>query len=285
MVSIQLESSLDVVLNKRINRKDATLREVLTALRNTAPLVPEYRHPLARFSFRTVYADSTAKGRFQQKELGMVYSRDILGEPGSLGVTAPRLREDADGEAREPSEREKEERTLDELRFVPGDYLLIAVLLPKNVGAPTEIAIKGSAGAGVPQTSNGWRSGAAGAGRGDGGWGGAIAAPSGPGAGRGGGHWRGDSNPTPSGPRGGRGGRGGGDLGRDRDRDRDVDRADRRVPPPRRGDRSDSPPTRGRGGWGRGGRGGRGGGRSRSRTRSRSRSRSPPPPPRRRRYD
>ncbi|KNZ72703.1 Histone deacetylase complex subunit SAP18 [Termitomyces sp. J132] len=185
--------------------KDATLREVLTTLRNTAPLVSEYRHPLARFSFRTVYADSLAKGRFSQKDLGMVYSRDILGEPGSLNVTAPRLA-DEDG-TREPSEREKEERTLDELRFVPGDFLLVAVLLPKSVGAPSEINIKGS-GAGGPGATNGWRGG--GAGRGDGGWGGAL---SGPGAGRGGGHWRGESNAPVGGGRG-RGGRGGGDLGR-----------------------------------------------------------------------
>ncbi|KAG6917655.1 hypothetical protein DXG01_001630 [Tephrocybe rancida] len=267
--------------------RDATLREVLTALRNTAPTIPEYRHPLARFSFRTVYADSIAKGRFSQKDLGMVYSRDILGEPGSLGVTAPRLREEDEG-TRELSEREREERTLEELRFVPGDFLLVAVLLPKSVTAPAEIAIKGSAGPGAAlggAGANGWRGGAGpGAGRGDGGWTGAVA----PTAGRGGGHWRGDSNAPAPGPGGrGRGGRGGGDFGRDRDREggREFDR-DRRVPPPRR---SDSPPTRGRG-WGDRGRGGRGGGRgggggrNRSRSRSFSRSRSPPPP-RRRRYD
>ncbi|KAK7029378.1 hypothetical protein VNI00_014632 [Paramarasmius palmivorus] len=232
--------------------KDATLREVLTTLRNTAPHVPEYRHPLARFSFKTVYADSTNKGRFASKELGIVYSRDILGEPGSLTSTAPRLLEDYDNENREPTEREKEERTLDELRFVPGDYLLVAVLLPKNVTLPTEVPLKGAA--------NGWKSGGAREPRGDGGWGGAVAGP-GPGHGRGGGHWRGDSSGAP------RGGRGRGD------RDRDADRSDRRVPPPRRGS-----PQRGDGGWG-----GRGGGRSGRRTsRSRSRSRSPP---RKRRYD
>lgn len=157
-----------------IYRKDATLREVLTALRKTAPAVPEYRHPLARFSFRTVYADPGNKGRFSQKDLGMVYSRDILGEPGSVNVTAPRLREDIDGENREPSEREKEERTLEELRFVPGDYLLIAVLLPKNVTVPTEISIKGSAGPGATM-SNGWRGTGVTSGRGDGGWGGSLA--------------------------------------------------------------------------------------------------------------
>ncbi|PFH46557.1 hypothetical protein AMATHDRAFT_69548 [Amanita thiersii Skay4041] len=228
--------------------RDSTLREVLTTLRSAAPHVVEYRHPLARFSFRTVYADSGNKGRFAQKDLGMVYSRDILGEPGSLNNTAPRLTEDADGEVREPTEREKEERTLDELRFVPGDYLLVSVILPKNVTLPSEPSSKGALPASAStSTANGWR-------KGDSGWGAAPTA----GTGRGGGHWRGESNPAPSAPRG-RGGRGGGDIGRDRDR---------RVPPPR------SPPPRG--GWG----DRRGGRRSRSRSRSRS-------PPRRRnsRYD
>ncbi|KAJ7022066.1 histone deacetylase complex protein [Mycena alexandri] len=251
--------------------KDATLREILTTLRNTAPHVAEYRHPLARFSFRTVYVEQGSRGRFVSKDLGMVYSRDILGEPGTLTSTAPRLLEDAFDTPVE-REREREERTLDDLRFVPGDFLLIAVLLPKSVTLPTEISIKGAA------PANGWRTGpGVGSTKGDSGWGSAGAGPlpsgTAPGAGRGGGHWRGDSTATPRGGRGG--GRGGGDVGRDRDRDRDRDleRPDRRVPPPRRN--RESPPHRG--GWGdRGGRGRRGG------RDSRSRSRSPPPPRRRR---
>jgi len=78
------------------------------------------------------------------------------------------LENDDDGEegGKEKSEREKEERTLDELRFVPGDYLCVAVLLPKNVNVVTgerDIAIKGSAGgASGPPATNGWRTGAAG---------------------------------------------------------------------------------------------------------------------------
>ncbi|KAJ7169419.1 histone deacetylase complex protein [Mycena filopes] len=248
--------------------KDATLREILTTLRNTAPHVAEYRHPLARFSFRTVYVEQGSRGRFVSKDLGMVYSRDILGEPGTLTSTAPRLLEDAF----DAPVADRDERTLDDLRFVPGDFLLIAVLLPKSVTLPTEISIKGAA-----PTANGWRTGpGAGPTKGDGGWGSAGGGPLPSGtapAGRGGGHWRGDSTAA---PRGGRGaGRGGGDTGRDRDRDRDrdLDRPDRRVPPPRRS--RDSPPHRG-GGWGdRGGRGRRGGRDSRSRSRS--------PPPRRRR--
>ncbi|KAF8120311.1 hypothetical protein EV363DRAFT_1130138, partial [Boletus edulis] len=94
---------------------------------------PEFRHPLARYSFRAMYADGANKGRFAQKELGMV---DILGEPGTLEFAAARPLEDTDGEHREPSEREKEERTLEELRFVPGDYLCVSIILPKGA-APT----------------------------------------------------------------------------------------------------------------------------------------------------
>ncbi|KAF7340063.1 hypothetical protein MVEN_01924400 [Mycena venus] len=148
--------------------KDATLREILTTLRNTAPHVAEYRHPLARFSFRTVYVEQGSRGRFVSKDLGMVYSRDILGEPGTLTSTAPRLLEDTF----EESGPIGDERTLDDLRFVPGDFLLVAVLLPKSVTLPTEISIKGAAPA-----ANGWRSGPGlGSAKGDGGWGGAGAA-------------------------------------------------------------------------------------------------------------
>ncbi|KIM75231.1 hypothetical protein PILCRDRAFT_79224 [Piloderma croceum F 1598] len=276
--------------------KDATLRELLTSLRDIAPQTPEYRHPLARYSFRAIYADSAARGRFASKDLGIVYSRDILGEPGTLNSPAPRLLEDEDdGEegGKEKSEREKEERTLDELRFVPGDYLCVAVLLPKNVNVVTgerdrDIAIKGSAGgASGPPATNGWRTGGAGgSARGDGGWGGSVAPISaGAPTGRGGGHWRGGSDIPPPisrglgrGRGGGGGGGGGGDFaGRDRDYDSRMDSRgdrDRRVPPPRR----DSPPHRGGGGRDRDRGGPRGGRRSLSRSRSRT-------PPRRKRYD
>ncbi|OCH94482.1 hypothetical protein OBBRIDRAFT_722567 [Obba rivulosa] len=233
--------------------KDATLREVLTTLRATAPATPEYRHPLARYSFRALYADSAARGRVAQKDLGIVYSRDILGEPGTLSSPAPRLLSDDD--APPPAD----ERTLDELRFVPGDYLCVAVLLPKNATVPGpagELAIKGTA-APAAAATNGWKGSGA---RGDSGWAGSVAATPGPaGLGRGGGHWRGGSDPAPPVPRGR--GRGGDFAGRDRD----FDRTERR-PPPRRD--SPPPPPR-RDTWGDRDRGGR-------RPVSRSRSRSPP---------
>ena len=147
----------------------------------------------------------------------------------------------AGGEGRGP-------RTLEDLRFVPGDYLAISAILPKNVTLPT--------GPGAANSSTTPTGGAPG-------WKSATPTNGGPpgGLGRGGGHWRGSSDV----PSRGRGGGRGAPVGRG-DRDRD---SDRRVPPPRRP--RESPPRRDIGGYG---------GRNRSRSRSIS-------PPRRRgsRYD
>lgn len=211
------------------------------------------------------------------KELGMVYSRDVLGEPGT--VERLLLEDDNDSNANESSPqtegRDKGDRTLEELRFVPGDYLCIAVVLPKSVMNMKTNEEPRAVGAG-------WKNASAAPPirGGDGGWAGNLGNASGGGApGRGGGHWRGASDaPAGRGRGGGRGGGGDGfrgDRDRDRDRgDRDRDRdfgGDRRVPPPRRGSpnsgrRTPPPPPRG-GGWGRAGRD--------RRSRSRSPSRSP----------
>ncbi|KAA1479173.1 hypothetical protein DENSPDRAFT_810109 [Dentipellis sp. KUC8613] len=223
--------------------KDATLAEVLTTLRNVGPQTPEFRHPLARYSFRAVYADAGNRGLFAQKDLGIVYSRDILGEPGTLDGTARRLLED-----KETGPLQKDARTLEELRFVPGDYMCITVLLPKSATIPApggELTIKGS-GAAAAAAANGWKNAPAPA---------LDRSGPPPPIGRGGGgHWRGGSD-APSAPGRGRGGRG--DIGRPRERDLDRtrddrfrddrmrDERDRRPPPPRRGE---SPPPRR--GWG-----------------------------------
>jgi histone deacetylase complex subunit SAP18 len=263
-------------LTRSPKRKDATLFELLTTIRNSAPSTLEYRHPHARYSFRTIYADAGNRGQFALKDLGVVYSRDTLGDLG----TVEQLLDD-DTAAQDSAARQKEARTLDELRFVPGDYLCVSVMLPKNVQAnfsadPSAPKGQGQGPGGSPLSAtpaNGWKS-AGGLGRGAG-------APSGPGApplsaGRGGGHWRGGSDAPPQPARGRDFGAGRGDRDRDRDRDRERDRdggrfrdeRDRRPPPPRR----ESPPARVP--WGDRDRGVRD---RRSLSRSRSRSRSPPP--------
>ncbi|OCB87229.1 DNA/RNA polymerase [Sanghuangporus baumii] len=189
--------------------RDATLKEVLTSLRLITNN-PDIRHPLAKFLFRSLYADSAARGRIATRDLGSVSSREILGEPGTLDAPAPRLLTDGDEES-------DNVKTLEELRFFPGDYLCISVALPKHVTAP-DVSIRGAAGG---QPVNGWKSS------------GPLSPPGPPGGlGRGGGHWRGGSDPYAGRGRGGRA---------ERSR-RELDRElDRRLPPPRR---RDSPPHR-----------------------------------------
>ncbi|KAH6891560.1 Sin3 associated polypeptide p18-domain-containing protein [Coprinopsis sp. MPI-PUGE-AT-0042] len=278
--------------------KDATLRELLTTLRDTSSpsslAFAELKHPLARFSFKALDADSSPNSsghkssrstfKYTTKELGMVYSRDILGEPGPFSLstgatTAPRLLQDeeqqassthtldaddtANGNGAGDKAGRDHDKTLEDLRFVPGDYMLISVILPKSA-----LATPATAAGGASATELNIK--------------GANATQAGGGAGANSSNWRGGSDPLTfvSGRggrgRGARGGRGGGDFaGRDAGRDggrnrdfagRDRDReTDRRPPPPRRPG-GDTPPRRG----GRGNSPVRRGGRDDSPRRSRS---------------
>ncbi|KAF8524549.1 Sin3 associated polypeptide p18-domain-containing protein [Hysterangium stoloniferum] len=203
--------------------RDATLPELITTLRITSATA-EYRHPLARFSFRALFADSINKGHFAQRDMGQFTAREMLDE--SLLLT-------------DASENRLHNRTLEELRFIPGDYLCIAVHLPKNVslgaGPAPGLTIKGSATAFSGAEAGGkWGRGAV-AGRPDGGWGGSIGQGPPGGLGRGGAHWR--ARPGVAAPSG----RGGGLAGRDEDRGWRRDRE--RDAPAARG-RRDSPPGR-----------------------------------------
>ena len=74
--------SIAVVLSSQSRRESQRAREI--------------RHPLAKFLFRSLYADSAARGRIASREIGTVFSRDILGEPGTLENPASRLLKDVD---------------------------------------------------------------------------------------------------------------------------------------------------------------------------------------------
>jgi len=210
--------------------RDATLPELITTLRIISPTA-EFRHPLARFAFRALFADSVSKGHFSQKDMGQVSARDMLDD--SMLLT-------------DSSENRLHNRTLEELRFVPGDYLTISVILPKNLnlgtGSTGGLTIKGSAAVAVGADANGkWGRGGptTGPGRGDGGWGGSLAAAGPPGGlGRGGAHWRARPGIVPP------SGRGAGLDSGGRDEDRPLRRDRERDPLPPRGRRGDSPPPR-----------------------------------------
>ena len=222
---------------------DATLREILLTLRSiSSPTHTDLQHPLAKYIFRAVYPDTSVGGggRFQTKELGTLFARDmsnvaVLSEsfdPDSRPSDGDVMDTDKDKEER--TRREREDRTLEQMRFLPGDYLDIAVILPKGASAPGAherhgvgpgLQIKGAVVAAAAANSlNGGLRGPP------------VPDRWGPAAGRGGpaagGHWRGGGPATagPSGrgaaPGGFGAGRGGGGFGRDRERDRDI-------PPPR----------------------------------------------------
>ncbi|KZV80360.1 hypothetical protein EXIGLDRAFT_845633 [Exidia glandulosa HHB12029] len=230
--------------------RDATLRELVHSLRLTIPQTPEFRHPHARYQFRALFLDpiKTRGGsvHYASKELGSISARDVS------DATLPD--EDADSPPF-TFDREKErgeDRTLEELKFYPGDLLAVALFLPKTRDPPPPAALE-------RERESKWSPAVAPPARGSGG----------------GGHWRGGAPP----------GRGG---GRDAGPDRREPPPRRTGTPPRRpispppGRRGASPPRRGGppGGRGRGGfdsdRSRFENGRGRRDMDRRSRSRSPP---------
>ena len=266
--------------------------------------------------FRAIYPDASIRGRIATRELGMVYSRDVLGDAGSVEGPAPYLLLDVEQpeggilekEGEKEREREGEKgregegekgRTLEGLRFQPGDYVCVNVVLPKHLSGSTPVGPEVIGGARLPSGPGGGGMGlgsgaGTGAGAGANGWGNgggnSNAAAS---VLRGDRHWRGGSDPAAGRSRIARAGPGRNERAvRERERERErVERVrgeperggggggvDRRGPPPRRGrDRDSLPPPARAAAYGRGAPS-----RSRSRTRSPSRS---PPPRRRARYD
>jgi len=242
--------------------KDATLRELVTYVRSLPPtsLSLTLRHPAARYSFKLVFPDATSRGRMTTKELGSVTAKDVAKVSDLRVADAPDSTMELDTPTSPADTKGDQERTLDELRVVPGDWLLVAVHVPaKAMGlsiagaagpsTPAGFGIRGAAPIAAPGAGRGLR------GSTDAGWG----------RGRGdpalGGHWRGRG----AAPATGRGG-----PGRDADRERerrDADRAKRPSPSGRDRDRRPSPTGRDRDADRH---------RSRSRSPAKSRSRSPP---------
>jgi hypothetical protein len=223
---------------------NATLREILLTLRSiSSPNHTDLQHPLAKYIFRAVYSDTSAGGggRIQVKELGTVFARDLsnvslLSESFEPGSQLSNNGDAMDMDKEERARREREDRTLEQMRFLPGDYLDVAVILPKSSAAPgghgvgPGLQIKGAVAATAAAAANSLNGGLRGA-PGPDRWGSGPAGRGGPAAG---GHWRGGA-PVPAGPPGrGAGGpprglgAGRGGSGRDRERDRDRD-----IPPPR----------------------------------------------------
>ncbi|GAO50535.1 hypothetical protein G7K_4659-t1 [Saitoella complicata NRRL Y-17804] len=109
--------------------KDATLYELTTVLAQSHPTVAQ---PGTRCAFRLIYAD-TVRGRFQVKELGTV---QVGGEKtGSAAMT------------------------LDEARFVVGDWIDVAVFSAGHHGLPEARGMSFAGGRGGGPSFRGGRGG------------------------------------------------------------------------------------------------------------------------------
>ncbi|KAG9048255.1 hypothetical protein FS837_000391 [Tulasnella sp. UAMH 9824] len=144
--------------------KDATLREVVTYLRSLPPtaLSLSLRHPSARYAFRVVFPDVTSRGKMTSKDLGTVWAKDVidLSSLASKDDTDPAGANTMDIDSSELPHTKNGDliRTLDELRVVPGDWLLVAVHLPQKAMG---MSIAGAAGAASGPSGNGPARGAA----------------------------------------------------------------------------------------------------------------------------
>jgi len=150
-----------VLIPSLAGRKDATLRELVTSLRALPPnpLTSSLRHGAARFSFRTIFADPTDRGRISYKDLGTVHARDLTQINLLEGNFETEQGTDELERRTKVEEKDKkiaEERTIDELRVQPGDWLDVAVMVPAptsvlgtagtfGVGGPGRGGIKGTA--------------------------------------------------------------------------------------------------------------------------------------------
>ncbi|KAG8924125.1 hypothetical protein FRC01_011907 [Tulasnella sp. 417] len=128
--------------------KDATLREVVTYLRSLPPtaLSLSLRHPSARYAFKVVFPDVTSRGKMAAKDLGTVWAKDVI-DPSSLASkedTDPAGVNTMEIDSSEPPATKNGDlaRTLDELRVVPGDWLLP---LAHQATDPLEVQIQSEA--------------------------------------------------------------------------------------------------------------------------------------------
>ncbi|KAF8324570.1 Sin3 associated polypeptide p18-domain-containing protein [Cantharellus anzutake] len=131
---------------------DATLRELVTALRALPPnpLTSSLRHGAARFSFRAVFPDPTDRGRISYKDLGTIHARDLTQInllEGDFETEQGTDELERRGRIEEKDKKIAEERTIEELRVQPGDWLDVAVMVPTSTGIPSA---SGSFGAGGP---------------------------------------------------------------------------------------------------------------------------------------
>jgi histone deacetylase complex subunit SAP18 len=140
-----------------------TLFELLTTIRNSAPNTIEYRHPLSRYSFCTIYADVGNRGQFAQRTSVPC----TCGTPGATLAPSSGYSIMTVEYRTTPTGRKMCARSMS--CVVPGDYLCVAGLggSAPGVGRGGGHWRGGSDAPPQPARSHGERGGDSGAGRDD----------------------------------------------------------------------------------------------------------------------
>ncbi|WWD07619.1 hypothetical protein V865_005720 [Kwoniella europaea PYCC6329] len=114
--------------------KSSTPSSLIRSLIPSFP--PPYRSPLARYSFRHIYVDASARGLYRSKDLTSFTGRDLF-ESNSNTMKNGEDKEkdkmdlDLDEIPQSSSRRKIEEKSLDGYGFVTGDLLSISLYVPE----------------------------------------------------------------------------------------------------------------------------------------------------------
>nr|XP_019047117.1 hypothetical protein I302_03724 [Kwoniella bestiolae CBS 10118]OCF26047.1 hypothetical protein I302_03724 [Kwoniella bestiolae CBS 10118] len=111
--------------------KSSTPTSLIRSLLPSFP--PPYRSPLARYSFRHIYVDASARGLYRSKDLTSFTGRDLFNTHTSNepSVDENKMDVDLDSLPQSSSRRKVEEKTLDGYGFVTGDLLSISLHIPE----------------------------------------------------------------------------------------------------------------------------------------------------------
>ncbi|ORX33927.1 Sin3 associated polypeptide p18-domain-containing protein [Kockovaella imperatae] len=124
-----------------------------------ANLPPPYRSPLARFSFRHIYVDASARGLYKSNDLVSFTGRDLSAtleeKPESKGMDMELDQTIDSGGPGARRGRKVDEKTLDGYGFVTGDLLSVCVNVPEpklhpGPNRPPLMGLSNGAGAGGP---------------------------------------------------------------------------------------------------------------------------------------
>ncbi|WWC67985.1 uncharacterized protein I206_101904 [Kwoniella pini CBS 10737] len=143
--------------------KTSTPSSIIRSLISAFP--PPYRSPLARYSFRHIYVDASARGLYRSKDLTSFTGRDLFNsslksgggkeeeeKQNKMDIDLDEIQDNHNGLGK----KKIDEKTLNEYGFITGDLLSVSLYIPEpKIPSSSKISSGPST---VPIGSNGIRS-------------------------------------------------------------------------------------------------------------------------------